>query len=79
MLRVSRAQIYRIIFTLAGVYNIAVGLWAALAPRALFEALDLGSPSHPGIWACLGMVIGLYGLVYFQVAFTDPERRSSAP
>lgn len=78
VVHVSRAQIYRVIFILAGAYNIVVGLWAALAPRALFETLELGAPSHPGIWACLGMVIGLYGLIYLQVAFTDPKRRSSA-
>src|SRR5678815_3125619 len=78
VVRVSRPQIYRIIFTLAGAYNIMIGLWAAIAPRGLFELLDLGPPSHPGIWACLGMVIGLYGLIYLQVAFTDPKRRVSA-
>jgi len=78
VVRVSRPQIYRIIFTLAGAYNIIIGLWAALAPRGLFQLLDLGPPSHPGIWACLGMVIGLYGLIYLQVAFTDPKRRVSA-
>ena len=78
MRQVSRTQIYRLIFLLAGIYNIAMGLWAALAPRALFEVLDLGSPSHPAIWACLGMVVGLYGLIYLQVAFSDPERRRSA-
>jgi hypothetical protein len=75
---VNRDQIYRVIFVLAGVYNILIGLWAALAPGALFVALDLGPPSHPGIWACLGMVIGLYGLLYLAVAFTDPARRRSA-
>jgi hypothetical protein len=74
----TSAQIYRVIFILAGAYNILVGLWAALAPRALFETLDLGPPSHPAVWACLGMVIGLYGLIYLQVALTDPARRSSA-
>lgn len=73
----SRAAIYRFIFTLAGLYNIAFGLWAALFPRAFFRLIDLGEPSHPGIWACLGMVVGLYGLVYLQVAFTDPARRRS--
>lgn len=72
MLRVSRAQIYRIIFILAGVYNITVGLWAAVAPRAFFDVFDLGPPSHPAIWACLGMVIGLYGLIYLKVAFMEP-------
>jgi hypothetical protein len=75
---VSRRQIYRVIFILAGVYNIGLGLWAALVPLSLFNVLDLGAPSHPGIWACLGMVIGLYGLIYLQVAFTDPKCRSSA-
>ncbi len=73
----SRSQLYRVIFILAGVYNIGVGLWAALAPRALFDVLDLNAPSHPVIWACLGMVIGLYGLIYLQVGFTDPMRRWS--
>jgi hypothetical protein len=75
---VNRWQIYRIIFTLAGAYNIVFGLWAALAPYALFDAFDLGAPSHPGIWACLGMVVGLYGLIYLQVAFTNPQKRSGA-
>ncbi len=63
---------------MAGVYNIVFGLWAALFPQAVFRLLDLGAPSHPGIWACVGMVVGLYGLVYLQVAFTDPARRRSA-
>ena len=74
----TRAHIYRFIFTLAGFYNIVFGLWAALFPDAFFRLLDLGEPSHPAIWACLGMVVGLYGLVYLQVAFTDPARRRTA-
>jgi hypothetical protein len=74
---VTRAGIYRIVFTLAGAYNIAFGSWAALAPRAFFRILDLGEPSHPAVWACLGMVVGLYGLIYLQIAFTDPERGPS--
>lgn len=78
MLSVERQQIYRLIFTLAGFYNIAFGLWAALFPRAIFRLLDLGEPSHPAIWACLGMVVGLYGLLYLQVAFTDQAHRRSA-
>jgi hypothetical protein len=75
---VRREQIYRVIFILAGVYNIAFGLWAALDPHALFDAFELGPPSHSAVWACLGMVVGLYGLIYLAVAFTDPARRLSA-
>jgi hypothetical protein len=73
---VSRAHIYRIVFVLAGLYNIAIGLWAALTPRSLFQLFSLGEPSHPAIWACLGMVIGLYGLIYLLVAFTAHDGRS---
>jgi hypothetical protein len=72
VLRVSRTQIYRLIFILAGVYNIAIGVWAALAPRAFFDVFELGPPSHPAIWACLGLVSSLYGLIYLKVAFTEP-------
>jgi hypothetical protein len=78
VMRVSRAAIYRIVFVLAGLYNIGFGLWAALFPHTLFDLLDLGKPSHPGIWACLGMIVGLYGLIYLQVAFTDEQQRKSA-
>src|SRR5262245_27886960 len=34
---VTRAATYRVIFILAGLYNIAFGLWAALAPHAFFR------------------------------------------
>src|SRR5215471_20587394 len=37
---VTRVEIFRVIFTLAGLYNIVVGLWAALAPRAFFRLID---------------------------------------
>ena len=29
--------------------------------------------NHPAIFACLGMVVGLYGIIYFEVARV-PER-----
>ena len=29
--------------------------------------------NHPAVFACLGMVVGLYGVLYFEVA-RDPER-----
>lgn len=31
------------------------------------------APRYPEIFACLGMVIGLYGILYLKVA-VDPER-----
>ena len=55
-----RAQLYRLTFWIAAVYNIVFGLWASIWPQGFFELFELGSPSHPAIWACLGMVVGLY-------------------
>lgn len=64
---------YRLIFLLAALYNLAFGLWAAAFPFSYFRAFDLPEPRYPSIWACLGMVVGLYGLVYLLIAW-EPER-----
>lgn len=60
---------YRIAFGLAGAYNLSFGLWAALWPAAFFEWFRLKPPVYPSIWACLGMVVGLYGLLYGYAAW----------
>jgi hypothetical protein len=64
-----RARLYRLIFAAAAVYNVAFGLWAAILPRSFFVVFDLAPPSYPAIWACLGMVIGLYGVGYGYAAW----------
>jgi hypothetical protein len=58
---------------LAGLYNIAWGLWSALDPQWLFRFSGLPALNHPGVFACLAMVIGLYGILYLDVA-RRPER-----
>lgn len=62
-------RIYRLIFAAAAVYNIAFGLWAALFPFAFFNIFQMLPPRYPGIWACLGMVVGLYGVGYAYAAW----------
>jgi small multidrug resistance pump len=64
-----RARLYRLIFAAAAAYNLAFGLWAALWPRDLFSRCAMVPPTYPSIWACLGMVIGLYGLGYGYAAW----------
>ena len=64
-----RARLYRLIFAAAAVYNLAFGLWAALFPRAFFLCCAMAPPTYPAIWACLGMVVGLYGLGYAYAAW----------
>jgi hypothetical protein len=67
-----RTALYRLIFAAAAVYNIAFGLWAALTPQSFFALFDLAPPLYPAIWACLGMVVGLYGLGYaYAAAYID--------
>jgi hypothetical protein len=39
----------------------------------LFRYSGLPLQNHPQIFACLGMVVGLYGLIYLEVARV-PER-----
>ena len=63
-----RARLYRLFFAAAAVYNIAFGVWAGLFPRSFFTWFDLQPPVYPAIWACLGMVVGVYGLGYAYAA-----------
>jgi len=61
-------RLFRIAFTLAGFYNLAFGFWACLWPLHFFAMFDLAPPRYPGIWACLGMVVGVYGFLYLHAA-----------
>jgi hypothetical protein len=63
-----RARLFRLIFATAALYNLAFGLWAALFPQSFFACFALRPPAYPAIWACLGMVVGLYGLGYAYAA-----------
>ena len=64
-----RARLYRLAFAAAALYNLAFGMWAALWPLAFFTIFRLEPPRYPAIWACLGMVIGLYGVGYGYAAW----------
>jgi hypothetical protein len=62
-------RLFRITFALAGCYNLTFGLWAAIWPLAFFHLFEIPPPRYPGIWACLGMVVGVYGLLYWHAAW----------
>lgn len=49
------------------------GLHAGLDPQWVFRFAGLPPMVHPVVFATVGMVIGLYGLVYAEVA-RRPER-----
>lgn len=68
-----RRRLHQTTFILAGLYNIGWGLFTALRPQWLFEYARMPLASYPETFACLAMVVGLYGLVYLEVARV-PER-----
>lgn len=68
-----RRRLHRLTFLVAGIYNVAWGIFSALRPGWLFEFAGMAPPRYPEVFACLAMVVGLYGLLYLEVA-RRPER-----
>ena len=64
---------HRRVFVAAGLYNIGWGVWSALDPQWLMRFAGMPPSNYPAIFACLAMVVGLYGLLYLEVA-RMPER-----
>jgi hypothetical protein len=69
---VKRRAFHRAVFALAGAYNLLWGAFSMARPQWLFDFARMPRSNYPEIFACLGMVIGLYGILYWQVA-RDPE------
>jgi hypothetical protein len=69
----KRKNLHRITFILAGIYNICWGLWVAYDPNWLFRFAGMNLPNYPEIFVCVGMIVGLYGVVYWEIA-RKPER-----
>src|SRR6476659_2014735 len=70
---IARRKFHRFIFCVAGLYNILWGLYSVAYPQWLFRYAGMPPANYPQIFACLGMVVGLYGIVYLEVARV-PER-----
>jgi hypothetical protein len=70
---IPRRRLHRLVFLVAGAYNIAWGLYAVYDPQWLFRFAGMPQSNYPQIFACLGMVVGLYGVIYLEVARV-PER-----
>lgn len=59
---------HRAVFVAAGAYNIGWGLFTATHPQWLFDLTGMPPANHPQVFATLGMVVGLYGILYLSVA-----------
>ena len=58
---------------IAGIYNLAFGLFAILAPNLMFDWIAMERPKYPELWQCIGMSVGVYGIGY-MIAALDPAR-----
>ena len=70
---IPRQRLHRATCVLAGIYNILWGLWSAADPQWLCRLTGLAPLNHPEFFAAMAMVVGLYGLVYWEIA-RRPER-----
>jgi hypothetical protein len=57
----------------AAVYNLVWGAFAVLLPNVPFGWLGIAPPNYPGLWQCIGMIVGVYGIGY-GLAAADPVR-----
>ena len=72
-MRIARRKFHQSVFVAAGVYNILWGLFSVFRPQWLFQFSGMPLQNYPQIFACLGMVVGLYGIIYLEIA-RAPER-----
>src|SRR3569832_2645903 len=70
---IPRRRFHRADFGAAVLYNLGWGLFSALDPQWLLRFAGMPPSNTPQIFACLGMVVGLYGIIYLEVARV-PER-----
>ncbi|GGO90303.1 hypothetical protein [Wenjunlia tyrosinilytica] len=65
---IKRRRQHRAVFLAAGVYNLVWGCYAAIDPQWVFRFAGMSPQNHPQIFMTLGMVLGLYGVLYLDVA-----------
>jgi hypothetical protein len=70
---IQRRAWHRGIFVAAGAYNVAWGLLCAVYPAWMFRITGAQAQDRGEVVAALGLVIGLYGVLYWEVARV-PER-----
>jgi hypothetical protein len=70
---IARRRWHRAVFIAAGAYNIGWAVFSILDPQWLFRFAGMPLANYPAIFACLAMVIGLYGVLYLDVARRPEE------
>lgn len=70
----NNQSFFRVILKAAAIYNLVWGAFIVLFPNAIFDLSDLPRmTNYIGIWQCVGMIVGVYGVGYW-VAASNPQR-----
>ena len=64
----KRRRLHITTFICAAIYNAGWGLLSSINPQWLFEFAGMELMRHPQVFACLGMVVGVYAIVYAEIA-----------
>lgn len=56
------------VLRIAAIYNLVWGAWVIFFPNHLFDWTGIPRPNYPGIWQCVGMIVGVYGIGYWFAA-----------
>jgi hypothetical protein len=70
---IARRALHRWVFVVAGAYNIVWGISTAVEPQWLYRLTGGEAADRAEFVTALGLVIGLYGVLYLEVA-RAPER-----
>src|SRR2546421_1373786 len=65
---ITRRRFHRSVFLVAALYNICWGIYCVVDPQWLFRLTGGAAEDRAEVVSALGLVIGLYGLLYFAVA-----------
>ena len=57
------------VLRLAAVYNLIWGAFIILWPSAIFHWAALEQPNYIGLWQCIGMIVGVYGIGYLIASY----------
>jgi len=68
-----RRRWHRTVFLLAGIYNLAWGSLTTVYPAWFFRVFAMEPVNYPEVFACLGMAIGLYGVLFLRVAWCPED------
>jgi uncharacterized membrane protein len=60
----KNAWLYKWMFA-AAFYNVGWGFWVVIFPEQAFRLFALDIPSDIYIWQSVGMIVGVYGIVYY--------------